>query len=72
MPPLLMTTLPTVPVPASVPPAFTVVLDAIEPLTASVPPLIVVGPVYVLAAVRAVVPASTVTAPAPEMTGAKL
>ena len=39
--------LPTLPVPASVPPAFTVIPldDAIELLTTSVPPLIVVAPV---------------------------
>ena len=42
-----MVVLPTVPVPPSVPPAFTVVSadDAIEPLTDSVPALTVVLPV---------------------------
>ncbi len=39
--------LPTVPLPASVPPAFTVVSadNAVEPLTTSMPPLTVVAPV---------------------------
>jgi hypothetical protein len=44
--PPLIVVMPTEPVPFSVPPAFTVVIDedAIEPLTVSVPPLIVVAP----------------------------
>ena len=45
--PPLMVVLPTVPVPPSVPPAFTVVVGeaAIEPFTSSVPPLTMVLPV---------------------------
>ena len=44
--PPLTVVLPTVPLPPSVPPAFTVTAElAMEPLTDSVPPLITVGPV---------------------------
>ena len=45
--PPAMAVLPTVPLPASVPPAFTVVSAdvAVEPSTISVPPLTVVAPV---------------------------
>src|SRR4051812_21176695 len=39
---------PTVPVPSSVPPLTEIGLLLSEPVTASLPPLIVVGPVYVL------------------------
>ena len=46
MPPLAMLVVPTVPVPASSAPGFTVTAElAIEPLTISAPALIVVGPV---------------------------
>jgi hypothetical protein len=47
VPPLLTCVLPTVPVPPSVPPLFTLVRldDAIEPFTSSVPPLTLVVPV---------------------------
>ena len=54
-----MVVLPTVPLPPSVPPAFTVTAEpAIEPFTDSVPPSMIVARVYVLVAVRMVVPAS--------------
>jgi hypothetical protein len=44
-PPLIVVS-PTMPMPPSVPPAFTVVVEfAIEPFTDSVPPSTVVGPV---------------------------
>ena len=44
IPPLLMVVAPTVPVPPSVPPAFTAMVElAIVPLTLSVPPLMVQG-----------------------------
>ena len=49
VPPLLMVVAPTVPVPASVAPLFTVTAElAIEPFTVSVPAVTVVGPLYVL------------------------
>jgi hypothetical protein len=46
VPPLIVV-LPTMPLPPSVPPAFTVVIedDAIEPFTDKVPPLTMVRPV---------------------------
>ena len=45
LPPLMVVS-PTVPLPPSVPPAFTVTAElAIEPFTDSVPPSITVGPV---------------------------
>src|SRR4249919_3754265 len=58
-PPVLTTVEPTVPLPRSAAPLFTVVRldDAIEPFTVSAPPLTLVGPVYVLFAVRTVPPA---------------
>ena len=43
--PPVTATLPTVPVPASVPPALTVVALTIEPSTTSLPPFTVVAPV---------------------------
>src|SRR4051812_1087824 len=56
---LTLTVPPTMPVPPSVLPlAFTVTADELDvlPFTRSVPPVIVVAPVYVLAAVKMVVP----------------
>jgi hypothetical protein len=44
VPPALTITFTTFPVPASMPPAFTVAALAMLPVTASVPPLIVVAP----------------------------
>jgi hypothetical protein len=74
MPPLMIVVAPTVPVPASSAPAFTVTAElAIEPFTTSVPALTVVGPLYVLAAVRLVVPVPFYwNAPLPEMTFSKV
>ena len=64
--PPLMVVLPTVPVPPSVPPAFTVVVEmsdrAVHRQRAAVD---VVLPVKVLFAVRLVMPASTSTVPGP-------
>ena len=67
MPPLVTCVLPTLPVPASVPPPFTLVRldDAIEPFTIRAPASTVVTPVYVLAAERISVPCVTLTAVAP-------
>ena len=45
VPPEAIWTLPTVPVPPSVPPLLTVVAPAMEPLTDRVPALTRVGPV---------------------------
>ena len=42
---LMVVPLPTVPVPRSVPPEFTVTVLAIDPSTSNVPPLTVVAPV---------------------------
>ncbi len=52
VPPLIKTS-PMVPVPPSVPPLFTVVMELlIEPLTDRVPELTVVAPVYVLMPIK--------------------
>ena len=57
VPPLLIVTSPSIPLPPSVPPLFTVVvLEARLPLTRSLPALIAVAPVKVLFPVRVVVP----------------
>jgi hypothetical protein len=46
VPPSLIVVVPTIPAPASVPPAFTVTVElAIEPFTTSVPAVMVVSPV---------------------------
>src|SRR5215471_8398998 len=72
--PPLMIVLPSVPVPPSLPPAFTVTVEsAIEPFTIRVPPSIVVAPVYVLLPVRMSVPGpALLSAPAPEMAAASV
>ena len=57
VPPLLIVTSPSVPLPPSVPPLFTVVVpEARLPLTRSLPALIAVAPVKVLLPVSVVVP----------------
>jgi len=58
MPPLAIVVLPTVPMPVSAPPAFTVVRldDAMEPSTCRKPPLTIVVPVYVFVPERISVP----------------
>ena len=57
VPPLLIVTSPSVPLPPSVPPLFTVVvLEARLPVTRSLPALIAVAPVKVLLPVSVVVP----------------
>ncbi len=59
-PPPRMVVGPTVPLPPSVPPKLTKTgEDAIEPFTLRVPALTKVGPVYVLTAVRIVLPLPT-------------
>src|SRR3954469_11532915 len=69
--PALIAVLPTVPLPPSVPPEFTVRFDdAIDPSTESVPPPRVLAPVYVLVPVRTVVPLK-LSVPAPLITPEK-
>jgi hypothetical protein len=58
VPPLLTVTAPTTPLPASVAPLLIATAElAIEPFTMSVPAVIVVGPLYVFAAVSTKEPA---------------
>jgi hypothetical protein len=72
---VLTTVEPTVPLPRSAAPLFTVVRldDAIEPFTISAPASMAVPPEYVLAAVRMVVPGPIcANVPVPEMTPLKV
>src|SRR5262249_28400214 len=74
MPPLLIVVAPTVPMPASVAPAFTVTAElAIDPFTTSVPALTAVAPEYVSVPVSVSVPVPIlVSPPVPEIVPASV